>query len=150
MNGASTYIGVPNRAGVVLLPSTTTAAGAVTGTGSTVTDMGEWKVLILQLAVTAAATDVGDTLDVFVQTTVDGTNWTDIYHFTQILGNGGAKRYLGKLIWDAALTEFENGASLAAAGGRAIIGDQYRVRYAQVDANSNGTFTFSVTANVIG
>lgn len=150
MNGASTYIGVPNRAGVVLLPSTTTAAAGVTGTGSAVTDMGEWKVLILQLDVTAAATDVGDTLDVYVQTTVDGTNWVDIYHFTQVLGNGSAKRYYGKLVWDAALTEFENATALAAAGGRAIVGDQYRVRYAQVDADSDATFTFSVKANVIG
>lgn len=150
MHGATDYIGVPNRAGVALLPSTTTPAGASTGTGAAVADMGEWKALILQLDVTAAATDVADTLDVYVQTTVDGTNWVDIYHFTQVLGNGGVKRYFGKIVWDAALTEFENAASLAAAGGRSIVGDQYRVRYVQVDADSDATFTFSVKANVIG
>lgn len=145
MQGALNYSGNPNLQNIVLQAS---AAKTATGTGTAVTGLGEWRVLILQLDVTAAATDAGDTLDVYVQTTIDGTNWVDVYHFTQVLGNGGAKRYYGKLIWDAALTEFENAAALAAAGGRAIVGDQYRVRWAITDADADCSFTFSVTANV--
>lgn len=144
--GALTYTGNPNLQGVVLQPS---AAKTATGTGTAVTGLGEWQVLILQLDVTAAATDVGDTLDAFLQTTIDGTNWIDIYHFTQVLGNGSAKRYFGKIVRDVALTEFENATALGAAAGRAIVGDQYRVRWAITDASTaNASFTFSVTANV--
>jgi hypothetical protein len=128
----------------VLLAS---AARTTTGTGDEFLLEG-MSALTLQCNLTAAATEVGDTLDVFVQTTIDGTNWVDVYHFTQMLGNGGAKRYFGKLLFDAALTEFENAATLAAAGGRAIFGDRYRVRWAITDAGSvNASFTFSVTAN---
>lgn len=147
MQGALQYVGNPNLQNVSLHDS---AARTATGTGAAVSGLGEWRNLILQLDVTAAATDSGDTLDVFVQTTVDGTNWIDVYHFTQVLGNGGAKRYYGKILADAALTEFENAASLSAAGGRAIVGDQYRVRWAITDASTtNASFTFSVKANVI-
>lgn len=145
MFGAITYAGKTNLAGQVLV-----ASGIVTadGTGTAVGNFGEWRVLCLQLDVTAAATGSGDKLDVFLQTTIDGTNWIDVYHFTQVLGNGSAKRYYGKLIWDAALTEFENATALAAAGGRAIIGDQYRCRWAVTDAGTHvQSFTFSVTAN---
>lgn len=146
MGGAVTTVGKPSAQKQLLLASATKTA---TGTSTTVlSDCGEWRVAFLQLDVTAAATDVGDTLDVYVQTTIDGTNWVDVYHFTQVLGNGNAKRYYGKLVWDAALTEFENAAALAAAGGRAIMGDQYRVRWAITDAGTtNASFTFSVQAN---
>jgi hypothetical protein len=146
MNGAANYFGNPNLSGQILLPSA--ARTVTTGDfGSTFANWGEWHVLLLQLDVTAAATDVGDTLDVTVQTTLDGTNWVDIYHFTQVLGNGGAKRYYGKIVWDAAMTEFENGTALGAAAGRAIIGDSYRVKWVIVDADADASFTFSVTAN---
>jgi hypothetical protein len=139
-----TYVGAPNLPGQTLFPSTTVTA---TGTGDAITSLGEFGALVCQLDVTAAATEAGDTLDVYVQTTIDGTNWIDIIHFAQILGNGGAKRYYAKLVWDAALTEFENAASLAAAAQRSIFGNQYRVRYAITDASTdNASFTFSVQA----
>lgn len=98
------------------------------------------------LDLTAAAADVGDTLDVFVQTKLDGTNWVDVVHFTQILGNGGAKRYIAKIAAGDALTEFENGTSLGAAAVRNLLGDEWRVRWAIVDGDANASFTFSVTA----
>jgi hypothetical protein len=139
------YPGRPNVPGISLLAS---AARTETGTGDPVTLEG-YLALVLQLDVTAAATDVGDTLDVYVQTTLDGgTNWVDIYHFTQVLGNGGAKRYFGKVVADASLTEFENATALGAAAGRAIFGSAYRVRWAITDASTdNASFTFSVSAN---
>lgn len=143
MQSPENFNGRPNVDGIELLAA---AARSSTGNGSAVLIEG-MSALALQLDVTAAATEVGDTLNVFVQTTLDGTNWVDIYHFTQVLGNGGAKRYYGKVLFDAALTEFENGSALGAAAGRSLFGSQYRVRWAITDANANASFTFSVKAN---
>jgi hypothetical protein len=143
---ASQYVGRGSRASQVLQASGVQTAS---GTGAAVSGLGEFAQLFLELDVTAAATAAGDTLDVFVQTTIDGTNWVDIAHFTQVLGNGGAKRYFAKILATGALTEFENGAALAAAAQRAICGDQYRVRWVIASASSP-SFTFSVTANLQG
>lgn len=141
------HVAPSNRQAVTLLAS---AARIETGTGSAVANLGEFRALVLQFDVTAAATAAGDTLDVYVQTTIDGTNWVDIHHFTQVLGNGGAKRYFAKVVAEAALTEFENATALGAAANRAIVGNQYRVRWVVVDATTDdASFTFSVTANTI-
>lgn len=145
MRGASQYVGAPNIQNQILLAS---GARTATGTGEAVSGLGEYSSIVFQLNLTAAATDAGDTLDVYVQTTVDGTNWVDIVHFTQMLGNGGAKRFFGKINRGAAMTMFENGTALGAAAIRDIFGDQYRVRWAITDASTqNASFTFSVTAN---
>lgn len=145
MKSPESYPGRTIVTNQVLLPS---AARLVTaGTNGDEFIIEGLSALFLQLDVSAAATDVGDTLDVYVQTTIDGTNWVDIYHFTQVLGNGGAKRYYGKVMFDAALTEFENGTALAAGASRSIMGEKYRVRYVIVDADADGGFTFGVTAS---
>ena len=49
------------------------------------------------LDVTAAATAAGDTLDVYVDFSPDGVLWINAIHFTQVLGNGGAKREIAKI-----------------------------------------------------
>lgn len=49
------------------------------------------------LDVTAAATDVGDLLDVYVDVSPDGVNWINAICFTRALGNGGAKKELAKI-----------------------------------------------------
>lgn len=139
---------IPRAVGraTTLLASTTPAAGAVSTNGNAVR-IPEWMHgVAFTLDLTAAATEVGDTLDVTVQTLIDGTNWLDICHFTQLLGNGGAKRYTGKCYGAAAEAMFEHGSALAAGSVRHLLGDAYRVKYVQVDANSNAAFTFSVSA----
>ncbi len=98
------------------------------------------------LDVSAAATDAVDSLDVFVQTKLDGTNWVDVIHFTQVIGNGGAKRFIAKLCSPQAETMFNNASALAAGSIRNLLGDEYRVRWDIVDANANASFTFSVIA----
>src|SRR3990167_2186343 len=65
-----------------------------------------------ELDVTSAAVGVDDTCDVYVQT-LYGSNWLTVVHFTQILGNGGAKRYYAKVCSQLAQAEFENGTALA-------------------------------------
>jgi len=90
------------------------AAQTATGAGTAVYLPGMVNGFVFELDLTAAATEVGDTLDVFVQTLVDGTNYVDIAHFTQCLGNGGAKRYYMKVTADGLMTGFENATALGA------------------------------------
>ena len=129
-----------------LLASTITPAGAVNTAGSAVRLPGMVNAIAFILDVTAAATDAADTLDVKVQTKLDGTNWVDVIHFTQCVGDGGAKRYFEKLVADVACAGFENAAALGAGNTRDLLGDEWRVAYTQVDADSDGSFSFSVTA----
>lgn len=104
--------------------------------------------MVFVLDITAAATEAGDTLDVFIQTKLDGTNWLDIVHFTQATGTGGAKRHVAKVVRDVAEAMFENGTALAAGSVRNLLGDEYRVRWDVTDATTTGniSFTFSVQA----
>ena len=137
------------------------AARTSDGNGSAVQLQGMVNAVAFVLDVTAAATDAGDLLDVYVQTKADGTNWLDVLHFTQIAGTGGTKRYVAKICAGGALTEFENGTALSAGGVRHILGDDWRVRWEITDLDasgdsgsagdsgsgfSNASFTFGVTA----
>lgn len=131
----------------ILLASTATAAGAINAaTSSAVHIPGQPRSIAFVLDLTAAATDADDTLDVKVQTRLDGTNWVDVVAFTQCLGNGGAKRHFAKIDAGIAQAMFENGSALAAGSVRNLIGEVWRVVHTQVDADSDGSFTFSVTA----
>lgn len=97
------------------------------------------------LDVTAAATDANDTLDVTIQTLVDGTNWVNVVAFTQVLGNGGAKRHIGKINGGQAQAMFEGSAALSAGTVRNWCGDAWRARWVIVDpTGSNALFTFAV------
>jgi hypothetical protein len=108
------------------------------------------------LDVTDANTDLGDLLDVYVQTKLDGTNWTDVLRFTRVLGNGGAVRHIGKVTAQLATTMFANGTTLTAGAVRNMLGDEWRVRWKITEGDVGGsgsgsgvglaTFTFSVTA----
>lgn len=99
------------------------------------------------LDVTAAATAAADTLDVFVQTQLDETNWVDVVHFTQVVGDGGALRYISKVTADLANAEFEVGTALGAAAARNLLGHRWRARWVLVDdGTDNASFTFSIVA----
>lgn len=92
------------------------------------------------------ATDANaDTLDVFIQTRLDGTNWFDVAHYTQTLGDGtDAQRYVVKITADVVLTMYEVGTALAANAVRNLIGDEWAVRWVIADGGGAHTFTFSV------
>ena len=137
----------PKRANdvIAIQESVATTTGSHTANKASVQLPRAPNAIVIELDVTAAATDAADTLDVTVQTKLDGTNWVDVCSFTQVLGNGGAKRHIAKILATTAESMFADG-TLAAGSVRHLFGDQWRVRYAQVDADSNGTFTFSVTA----
>lgn len=110
MKSPESYPGRPILAYLVLLPS---AARTVSGVGEPVTLEG-LSALVLQLDVTSTATDAGDSLDVVVQTTIDGVNWIDFKHFAQVIGTAVSKRLISKLVVDAAQPDFD-AAWLAAA-----------------------------------
>lgn len=99
---------------------------------------------------TAVSTDAADTLDVKVQTKLDGVNWTDVCHFTQMLGNGGVKRFAMKITADAAEGIFVPSAAVAEDAVRDVAGDSYRAVWTIVDADLDASFTFSVTAMGMG
>lgn len=127
---------------------TLVAAAAVVATGNSQSSPVRLPVapaIGLECDLTAAAAAGGDTLDVFVQTRLDGTNWVDVCHFTQALGNGAAKRFFAKLT-PAAIAEamFENASALAAGSVRNLAGDEWAVRWVVAGATPN--FTFSVYA----
>jgi len=130
---------------VTLLASTTTPAGAVDTNGAAIRLPAIQNAVVFILSVTAAATDAADTLDVKVQTMLDGTNWVDVVAFTQVLGDGGALKHVAKISASAAEAMFKD-AALAAGSVRNLLGDEWRVNHVQVDGDSDATFTFSVTA----
>lgn len=131
--------------------TTLTTQAAVTADGNSqaapVTIKDPTGGVVFELDLTAAAAASGDTLDVTVQTSVDGTNWVDVVHFTQALGNGGAKRFYAKLSCTEPMTMFENGTALAAAAVRHIVGDRWCVKWAIADGGAHGqAFSFTVYA----
>lgn len=110
-----------------------------------------WQQMIIQLDVTSAATDVGDTLDVYVDTSFDGgTKQVNLIHFTQVLGNGGAKTFVAVIKNDNPGTTavFATSADAAAGNTRQIgFGDRINFRAVTVDASTqNVGFTYSIKA----
>lgn len=118
-------------------------AETATGTGSLVYKPPKCEAVICVLDVSAAATDSGDTLDVVIQANLRA-EWVDVLAFDQVLGDGGAKTYVYKLIANAALTGFETGSSLSAGSKRDIIAP-FRCKWTIADVGGDdASFTFSV------
>jgi len=142
--GADSYRYPKARHEVVTLAAS--EARTETGNTSSSVRLPNARGFAFALDVTAAATDASDTLDVFVQTKIDGTNWVDVLAFTQVTGNGGTKRHIGTINPTNATTMFENGSALSAGSVRHITGDEWRVRWSIDDqASDDASFTFSVT-----
>lgn len=116
--------------------------------------VGKLKAAIFQLTVSAAATESSDTLDVYVQHTPDGgTTWDDFIHFTQVLGNGGAKKFIATWMRDVIPeSEIKIPADAALAVGilQGPIAPLLRVKWVIVDAGTdNASFTFSLAVTPI-
>lgn len=136
---------------MVILPSEArTSSNVAANTGN----FGNIHAAAFLLTVSAAATEVGDTLDVYLQSSIDGgTTWDDFVHFTQVLGNGGAKKYIA--YWNALPSpESELGAptdaTLAAGVKQGPIGEKIRTKWVIVDAGTaNASFTFKIDASLV-
>lgn len=126
-------------------------ATATTQTGTAVKFNRVYTEMVVVLDVTAAATAAGDTLDVYIDTSFDGgTTWVNIGHFTQVLGNGGAKKFVMafKAAPIAASNSVDAEADQAAAAALQIgFGDRVRYRGVTVQTDTVA-FTYSVTAHL--
>jgi len=100
---------------------------------------------LFQLSVTAAAAAVTDTLNVYLQYNVDGTNWDDFVSFTQAKGNGGAQRFVGSWLQQYAPTSPMHplaDASLPPGVNQGpIMSDSVRVKWVVVGGTANFSFT---------
>lgn len=98
------------------------------------------------LDVTATETVLGDWLAVYVQTLLDGTNWTDVCRFGTVTGDLGTARRVIKHTAQVATAEFEVGTALGAGAVRNLLGDEWRVRWhLERGCSPLASFTFSVT-----
>jgi hypothetical protein len=129
-----------------LLASAARTATAGTN-GTAVAGFGRFRRLVLLLDVTAAAKDTGDTLDVYVDGSLDNLTWFNVAHFTQVLGDGGAKKFVAVVDPSNPGTSVVDASSDASAGAvrPAVFAPYLRARWVLVDADGDGGFTFSVT-----
>jgi hypothetical protein len=110
----------------------TLSARTASGNGSAVPLERGITGLTFLLQVTEAADEAGDTLDVYVQDSIDGQNWDDLVHFSPVLGNGGAKTFLARqacsISPSTALAEKKD-ASLGAGVRQGPVGSQVRAKW---------------------
>jgi hypothetical protein len=127
-------------------------SGAQNASGTSAVFTSHTEVLtaaIYVLDVTAAGSLVGDTLNVYVQHSWDdGTSWDDFVSYTQVLGNGGAKKFLAfwALYGTAPSTPIkapQDGALTAGTVQQGPVGNQLRVKWV-IAGGGTHTFTFSV------
>lgn len=131
-----------------LRASAAQTVGTVTGTATT--GMGHYKRYIVLLDITASATEAGDTLDVYIDVSPDGTAWLNAIHFTQKAGNTVAiKEYAVLDATNPGAVVIDVTADAASGVTRpSIFGSQVRCRSVVVEANANAnsSHTFSVVA----
>jgi hypothetical protein len=122
------------------------ARGASAGTNGTAVEvLGERLVYTWILSVTAAATEITDTLDVYIDTLFGTATWINVAHFTQCLGNGGAKSYFTVTVPTNMTTTDAVTTDCAAGVARGVVGSQFRGRYVEVDGGGvASSFTFSL------
>lgn len=113
-----------------------------TNIGQKINDIYETVVAILD--VTSAETDAGDTLNVYIDTSFDnGEKWINIGAFTQLLGNGGAKRYLMSFKANPVASSNSVDATANQTAGNALqIGFGQRFRYRGIGVET-GTFAYT-------
>lgn len=141
---------------IITLAASAARTTGASGTGVDLRD-GHWmpKRIKCVLADTAHATDAGDTLDVYIDTSWDGTTWINAGHFTQIAGNasptGGPKETITLSVEGTPGTAAVAVSSDAAAGAvrPGELWRYLRARWAIADSgDGNSSHTFSVIAQV--
>lgn len=124
-----------------VMHSTTTSAASHNGT--TTTGLGGFKEADVYFAVTARS-GTSPTLDLYVDTRLDGTAYTNIAHFTQMTAVGTKVLHITK----RQVTAEVDGSADANAGAVKAFGwaDDLRVR--AVVGGTSPAFTYRVTANL--
>lgn len=134
------------------------AAVTASGNGATTPVKGHVGYVVV-CRFTDKAADADDTCDVYVDFSLDGTNWYNAIHFTQALGNGtDAQVLLANLLIGpagsptAGVSDVVDVTSDAASGKVRdyVCGAYMRARWVIVDSgDADQTFTFSVRAFAI-
>ena len=92
------------------------------------------------LNVTVAQTDASDTLDVFIETTLDGgTTYVAVGHFGQVAGNaveGVATQHYLKIVGGDPEAGWVGAVEVALSTARDIMGDLWRIRTDIVEATA--------------
>ena len=104
------------------------------------------------LSVTAAATEVGDKLNVYMQSSPDGgTTYDDFLHFTEVLGNGGVVKHIAIVNFRVTPTSSlhtPNDAGLSVGVNQGPVSNLWRAKWVVVDASTdNASFTFSISVS---
>ena len=134
---------------ITLAASAARTAGA---NGTAVNIAGERRRLIIVNAITNSDTDAGDTLDVYIDFSLDNVTWYNAVHFTQQAGNGAARTEYAVLDPSNPGTSVINVTTDAAAAAvrPALFGPYIRARWAIVDSgDANSSHTFSVLAYAV-
>jgi|TARA_R110002012_G_scaffold298406_1_gene496784 hypothetical protein len=110
----------------------------------------ELDVATFLLSVTAAATESGDKLNVYVQSSADGgTTYDDFIHFTEVLGNGGAVKHIAIVnfrVTPTSALHVPQDAALSAGVNQGPVANDWRVKWVVTDASTdNASFTFSIS-----
>lgn len=128
-----------------LLASAARTASA--NSGGLTRDYSPFSTATFFLDVTAVAAASTDTLDVFIDRLLpDGSTWDNIVHFTQVLGNGGAKKFVADMTAGTAAGEVRAVGDAVANSVRDVQwGSTLRVRWEI--AGGTASFTFSLTAH---
>jgi len=133
---------------ITLAASAARTAGA-NGTAYFVGGERSWFLFQLSIA-DASTTDAGDTLDVYIDFSLDNSVWINTVHFTQRAGNAsGAKVYTATVYpVSASAAPVDVSSDVAASTIRTtILGPYVRARWAIADSgNGNSSHTFGVTA----
>ncbi len=128
------------------------AARVASGNGASAFVGGEHKRFIVVNAIMASATAAGDTADVYVDFSLDGTTWYNAVHFTQQAGNGAARPEYAVLDPSAPGAVTIDVTTDAASGVTrpSLFGPYLRARRVLVDGGGGDTsHTFSVIAYAI-
>lgn len=105
------------------------------------------KTALFQLLITAAATGAGDTFDLYLQSSIDGTVWNDFVHFTQVLGNGGPIKFQAAWVRDIVPTVAigaPKDATLAVGVNQGLVGGLWRAKWV-IAGGGPTSFTFSLS-----
>jgi hypothetical protein len=104
---------------------------------------------IVELLLTAAATDAGDNLAVYLQTSYDGgTSWRDLCRFPERAGTAsvpvaGQYGLAEGADSDSGLFALADAGLSANTSVDAAMGDRLRLKWVVTDANANASYTFT-------
>lgn len=101
--------------------------------------------LLLCLDVRVAGSTAADKLDVIVQG-LFGETWVDICGFTQVLGNGGPKFHVAKMISSGSQITFDGLVAIAAGTTRNVSSHLLRTRSIITDGGGTHEFGYAVYA----